>query len=101
MVLVHSFFNRAIAPARDSHCRVLFSLLPGPLFAGSSIAFSAMAAVPSFKRAAATLRDERRLNVDFLDSLAICISTLQGNLFTTAFMSWLIAVGDWIRDQTA
>ena len=47
------------------------------------------------------LRDEQRLNVDFLDSVAICVSSLQGNVFTTAFMAWLIVVGDWIRDQTA
>jgi cation transport ATPase len=60
-----------------------------------------VAAAPSFRRALVTLRDEQRLNVDFLDSVAICVSSLQGNVFTTAFMAWLIVLGDWIRDQTA
>lgn len=58
-------------------------------------------AMPILKRAFTVLRNEGRLNVDFLDSVAISISTLQGNLFTSAFMNWLISLGDAIRDQTA
>lgn len=58
-------------------------------------------ALPILKRALTVLRNEQRLNVDFLDSVAISISTVQGNLFTSAFMTWLISLGDAIRDQTA
>ena len=56
---------------------------------------------PIFKRALSVLRREHRLNVDFLDSLAIIISTLRGNLFTSAFITWLIGLGDYIRNRTA
>jgi heavy metal translocating P-type ATPase len=80
---------------------VVFSLFPGPLFTGGAICLCGAAAVPSFRRASMVLCREGRLNVDFLDSLAICVSTLHGNIFTTAFMTWLITLGDWIREQTA
>ncbi|MGH8011675.1 MAG: heavy metal translocating P-type ATPase [Candidatus Binataceae bacterium] len=73
----------------------------GSAWAPFAVTLSAYSALPSFHRAFDALRHEQRLNVDFLDSLAICISTMQGNVFTTAFMTWLITLGDWIRDQTA
>lgn len=79
---------------------VAFSLIPGGSCALAAIGCSLTAAIPSFQRAICTLRDERRLNVDFLDSLAIAVATAQGRLFTSAFMTWLLALGDWIRDQT-
>jgi Cu2+-exporting ATPase len=71
--------------------------------AGSVLALPLIAynAVPILKRAMKVLREEHRLNVDFLDSLAVTISTLQGNLFTSAFMTALIHLGDFIRDLTA
>jgi hypothetical protein len=37
-----------------------------------------LAAVPSFKRAWAGIRDEKKLNVDFLDSTAIALLTTTG-----------------------
>jgi len=77
------------------------SLLSGP--AGMAVALPLIGynALPILKRALNVLRYEHRLNVDFLDSLAITISTFQGNLFTSAFMTWLIGLGDFIRDKTA
>jgi heavy metal translocating P-type ATPase len=70
---------------------------------GTSLALPLLSynAFPILKRAFKVVREEHRLNVDFLDSLAITISTLQGNLFTSAFMTWLINLGDFIRDLTA
>jgi heavy metal translocating P-type ATPase len=44
---------------------------------------------------------ERRLNIDFLDTLAITASLLQGNPMAGAIVTWLIKLGDWIRDLTA
>jgi heavy metal translocating P-type ATPase len=44
---------------------------------------------------------ERRLNIDFLDTLAITASLLQGNPLAGAIVTWLIKLGDWIRDLTA
>ncbi len=79
---------------------IAFSLFPGGLCATAAVGCSLTAALPSFQRAFCTIRDEHRLNVDFLDSLAIGVATAQGHLFTTAFMTWLLALGDWIRDQT-
>jgi heavy metal translocating P-type ATPase len=77
------------------------SLTPFSFLGPLAVGLSAYSALPSFRRAYDAVWYEGRLNVDVLDSLAICVSTLQGNLFTTAFMTWLISLGDYIRDQTA
>jgi len=52
-------------------------------------------------RAWRVLTRERRLNVDFLDALAITVSMLQGAFVTGGIVIWLIRLGDWIRDLTA
>ncbi|HMK90021.1 MAG TPA: heavy metal translocating P-type ATPase [Methylocystis sp.] len=52
-------------------------------------------------RAWRVLRDERRLNVDFLDALAIIASLMQGNHVAGALITWLVKLGDYIRDMTA
>jgi Cu2+-exporting ATPase len=57
--------------------------------------------IPIFRRAFRVLRRERRLNVDFLDTLAIGASLLQGNMIAGGAITWLIRLGDWIRDLTA
>ncbi len=44
---------------------------------------------------------ESRLNVDFLDVLAIGASLAQGNPMAGAVVIWLVRLGDWIRDLTA
>jgi len=56
---------------------------------------------PIAARAFRVVRDERRLNVDFLDSLAILASLAQGNHVAGSLITWLIKLGDWIRDLTA
>jgi Cu2+-exporting ATPase len=76
-------------------------------WAGSGLAIMvavpaiAICSIPSCVRALTVLRNERRLNVDFLDAVAILTSLVQGSLFTAAGMLWLIALGEWIRDSTA
>ena len=62
---------------------------------------AAAAAAPVFQRAALTIRREKRLGVDFLDATAIAIMGFQRNLPTCAFMSWLISIGEHIREETA
>ncbi len=57
--------------------------------------------VPIFTRAFNCLVTERRLNVDFLDSLAIVTGILTGDVFNASLMVWLIHLGDYIRDLTA
>jgi heavy metal translocating P-type ATPase len=59
------------------------------------------AAWPSYARAFNVLRVEHRLNVDFLDSLAMTISLGRRNWFIAALLAWLVGLGDEIRDRTA
>ena len=60
-----------------------------------------VAAVPAFKRAWSGIRDEKKLNVDFLDSTAIIALTASGFFFPPALMIGLIETGEIIRDMTA
>ena len=73
-------------------------LVAPPLVIGATLL---AAAVPSFKRAWAGIRDERKLNVDFLDSVAITLLTSSGFFFPPALMIGLIESGEIIRDMTA
>ena len=57
--------------------------------------------LPIGKRAWRVWSRERRLNVDFLDVLAISASIAQGAIVTGAIITWLVRLGDWIRDLTA
>jgi len=56
---------------------------------------------PIAKRAWKVWDNERRLNIDVLDTLAISASVLQGNPLAGCIVTWLIKLGDWIRDLTA
>src|SRR5262249_22218725 len=56
---------------------------------------------PIARRAWRVWQRERRLNVDFLDTLAVAASLAQGNPMAGAIVTWLIKLGDWIRDLTA
>ena len=58
-------------------------------------------AYPIALRAWRVWRREGRLNIDFLDTLAIAASLVHGNPMAGAIVTWLIKLGDWIRDLTA
>jgi cation transport ATPase len=58
-------------------------------------------AIPIAKRAWKVWANESRLNIDVLDTLAITSSVLQGNPMAGCIVTWLIKLGDWIRDLTA
>jgi heavy metal translocating P-type ATPase len=58
-------------------------------------------AIPIARRAWRVWSNERRLNVDFLDVLAISASVLQADPLAGSLVTWLIKLGDWIRDLTA
>jgi len=58
-------------------------------------------AIPIAKRAYKVWANESRLNIDVLDTLAISASVLQGNPLAGCIVTWLIKLGDWIRDLTA
>jgi Cu2+-exporting ATPase len=61
----------------------------------------ALGTFPVFQRAWAGIITQRRLNIDFLDFIAIAITTSQGNFLTPALMLSLIEIGENIRDRTA
>ena len=71
-------------------------LLPVPVLS----IFAALTAIPSFRRALAALR-ERRASVDMLDAAAIVTSLGMGQPATTAFMTWLLSIGDLLLERTA
>jgi P-type Cu2+ transporter len=69
-----------------------------PLLTASTIA---LATLPVAKRAFSAIRNERKLNIEFLDFMAIAITTVQGQFLTPALMLSLIEIGENIRDRTA
>ncbi|ARV63359.1 cadmium-translocating P-type ATPase [Nostocales cyanobacterium HT-58-2] len=60
-----------------------------------------LATLPVVKRAWEGIWIERKLNIDFLDFMAIAITTVQGQFLTPALMLSLIEIGENIRDRTA
>jgi Cu2+-exporting ATPase len=76
-----------------------FSL--NPLAAAVNVPLMLYNSLPIFKRAWTVWSNEGRLNVDFLDTLAILASIGQGSMVTGGVIVWLIRLGDWIRDLTA
>jgi heavy metal translocating P-type ATPase len=72
-----------------------------PLALAVNIPLMLWNAVPIARRAWGIWRRERRLNVDFLDTLAIGASIVQGLHVTGGVITWLIRLGDWVRDLTA
>jgi heavy metal translocating P-type ATPase len=73
----------------------------GPVIGGINIPLMVWNSVPILRRAWRVLSQERRLNVDFLDVIAITVSIIEANMLTAAIVIWLIRLGDWIRDLTA
>ena len=54
----------------------------------------------SFKRAWDGLKKERKINVDFLDALAVLLHSLEGFLLGPAMMITMIEGGEAVRDAT-
>jgi Cu2+-exporting ATPase len=75
-----------------------FGLPIPPVFIIGSIA---VASLPVLQRAVTGIVKQRKLTIDFLDFLAIVITTAQGNFLTPALMLSLIEIGENIRDRTA
>jgi Cu2+-exporting ATPase len=61
----------------------------------------ALATLPVAGRAIEGIRVQRQLNIDFLDLMAIAITTFQGHFLTPSLMLSLIEIGENIRDRTA
>ncbi|TWB94608.1 Cu2+-exporting ATPase [Bradyrhizobium macuxiense] len=72
-----------------------------PVIAAINMPLMLWNAIPIAKRAWKVWANESRLNIDVLDTLAISASMLQGNPLAGCIVTWLIKLGDWIRDLTA
>ncbi|MCG6552012.1 MAG: heavy metal translocating P-type ATPase [Candidatus Magnetominusculus sp. LBB02] len=57
-------------------------------------------AVPVYRRTYKCIKNEHRLNVDFLDAAALTVGMLTGDVMNASAMVWLIHLGDYIRDLT-
>jgi heavy metal translocating P-type ATPase len=77
------------------------ALSANPVVLAANVPLMIWNALPIARRAWSIWRQERRLNVDFLDTVAITASVGQGLLLTGCIITWLIRLGDWIRDLTA
>jgi cation transport ATPase len=80
---------------------VALALSANPIVLTVNLPLMLWNAYPIALRAWRVWRREQRLNVDFLDTLAVIASLLQGNPMAGAVVTWLIKLGDWIRDLTA
>jgi heavy metal translocating P-type ATPase len=80
---------------------LILSFFAGPIVIAINIPLMLWNARPIGRRTWKVLRHERRLNVDFLDTLAISVSMLHGAFLTAGIIVWLVRLGDWIRDLTA
>ena len=94
----------ALRNARRSCCRPFPWRSPSaPIrwFKGINLPLMLWNAYPIALRAWRVFRREGRLNIDFLDTLAVAASLALGNPLAGAIVIWLIKLGDWIRDLTA
>jgi Cu2+-exporting ATPase len=80
---------------------VPLGLLPFPAVVPLFWACIGYSAWPSLQRAFQVLLGERRMNVDFQDSVSIVLALLGRQHLAGATMTWLIALGDAIRERTA
>jgi heavy metal translocating P-type ATPase len=80
---------------------LLMAFSANPVVAAVNAPLMFWNAMPIAKRAWKVWSNESRLNIDVLDTLAISASVLQGNPLAGCIVTWLIKLGDWIRDLTA
>jgi Cu2+-exporting ATPase len=80
---------------------LMMAFSSNPVLVGLNMPLMLWNAIPIAKRAWKVWANESRLNIDVLDTLAITSSVLQGNPLAGCIVTWLIKLGDWIRDLTA
>jgi heavy metal translocating P-type ATPase len=80
---------------------LLMAFSANPLVVAINLPLMLWNAAPIARRAWKVWDTERRLNIDVLDTLAITASVLQGVPLAGCIVTWLIKLGDWIRDLTA
>jgi heavy metal translocating P-type ATPase len=98
--------NKTPAVSKDSPLALptlslLMAFSANPVVMAVNVPLMLWNAIPIAKRAWKVWSNESRLNIDVLDTLAISASMLQGNPMAGCIVTWLIKLGDWIRDLTA
>jgi len=101
----------AVAPARQDlrpkfplalpTASLILAFFTGPIVIAVNVPLMIWNSRPILRRTWKVMRHERRLNVDFLDTLAISVSMAHGGFVTAGIIVWLVRLGDWIRDLTA
>ena len=83
-------------------CSLGLAIAAGPLSLSPLVVglFIICSAHLSFKRAWDGLKKERKINVDFLDALAVLLHSLEGFLLGPAMMITMIEGGEAVRDAT-
>ena len=83
-------------------CSLALAVLSGPLALPPLAVggFIIVSAHLSFKRAWDGLKKEKKINVDFLDALAVLLHSLEGFLLGPAMMITMIEGGEAVRDAT-
>src|SRR5580704_909188 len=89
------------APLALPTISLLMAFSANPVVMAVNVPLMLWNAIPIAKRAWKVWSNESRLNIDVLDTLAISASMLQGNPMAGCIVTWLIKLGDWIRDLTA
>lgn len=74
---------------------------PHPLLKLTAAGVFSACVWPIAVRAQKSVWQDRQLNIDCLDLMAIALSTIQGKLITPALMMTLHGIGDVLREQTA
>jgi heavy metal translocating P-type ATPase len=80
---------------------LLLALSGNPIIFAINLPLIFWNSIPIGMRAYKVWHNESRLNVDFLDVLAISASLAQANPLAGSIIVWLVKLGDWIRDLTA
>ena len=80
---------------------LLMAFSANPIVTAINMPLMLWNAYPIALRAWRVLRREGRLNIDFLDTVAITASLMHGTPMAGCIVTWLIKLGDWIRDLTA
>lgn len=78
------------------------ALVLGPVGGiGLDLALILLTGLPIWRRALTVLVNERRLNVDFLDGIALGVAVLRRQPRTAALMALMVHLGDVVRELTA
>src|ERR1700733_6006404 len=80
---------------------LLMAFSANPVVVGINLPLMLWNAAPIARRAWKVWDTECRLNINVLDTLAISASVLQGVPLAGCIVTWLLKLGDWIRDLTA